>query len=79
MLPQVIDSPHPSVQSEEGEGEVVVRPVDRFAIGAIGQVCMTNNRQTVNFLHSRKNGLLVMENRKTLAREIFIGLLQQMC
>lgn len=61
------------------EREVVVRPVGRFAIGAIGQVCMTNNRQTANFLYSRKKGWLVMENRKPLTREIFLGLLEQMC
>lgn len=61
------------------ESEVAIRPVGRFAIGAIGQVCMTNNRQTVNFLYSRKKGWFVMENRKPLTREIFVELLKKMC
>lgn len=38
------------------ECAVEVRPVGRFAIGAIGQVCMTSNRQTVNFLYSKRKG-----------------------
>jgi hypothetical protein len=61
------------------ESEVVVRPVGRFAIGAIGQVSMTNNRQSFSFLYSRKKGWYVMENRKPLTREMFIELLKQMC
>ena len=61
------------------ESEVTVRPVGRFAIGAIGQVCMTNNRQNINFLYSRKKGWFVMENRKPLTREMFLELLKQMC
>ncbi|MEG3071999.1 MAG: hypothetical protein RQM92_15165 [Candidatus Syntrophopropionicum ammoniitolerans] len=61
------------------ECEVVVRPIGRFAIGAIGQVCMTNNRQLANFLYSRKKGWLVMESRRPLTREIFLNLLKQMC
>jgi hypothetical protein len=61
------------------ECAVEVRPVGRFAIGAIGQVCMTNNRQMVNFLHSKRKGWLVMENRKPLTREMFLELLRQMC
>ncbi len=61
------------------ECEVTVRPIGRFAIGAIGQVCMTNNRQTANFLYSRKKGWLIMEDRKPLTRERFIDLLKQMC
>lgn len=61
------------------ECEVAIRPVGRFAIGAIGQVCMTNNRQNFNFLYSRKKGWFVMENRKPLTRELFHELLKQMC
>jgi hypothetical protein len=61
------------------ECEVEVRPVGRFAIGAIGQVCMTNNRQVVNFLYSTKKGWFVMENRKPLTRDMFLDLLRQMC
>jgi len=61
------------------ESEVVVSPVGRFALGAIGQVSMTNNRQSFNFLYSRKKGWYVMENRKPLTREMFIELLKQMC
>ncbi|MDD2553509.1 MAG: hypothetical protein PHP51_02920 [Desulfotomaculaceae bacterium] len=69
----------PALVITSEECEVVVRPVGRFAIGAIGQVCMTNNRQSINFLYSRKKGWLVMENRKPLTREMFLGLLEQMC
>lgn len=61
------------------ECEVEVRPVGRFAIGAIGQVCMTNNRQAVNFLYSKRKGWFVMENRKPLTRDMFLDLLRQMC
>lgn len=70
-------APMLAITSEECE--VAVRPVGRFAIGAIGQVCMTNNRQTVNFLYSRKKGWYVMESRKPLTKEIFLSLLKQMC
>ncbi len=61
------------------ECEVEVRPVGRFAIGAIGQVCMTNNRQAVNFLYSTRKGWYVMEDRKPLTRDMFLDLLRQMC
>jgi hypothetical protein len=65
------------ITSEECELEI--KPVGRFAIGAIGQVCMTNNRRTVHYLYSRKKGWSVMENRKPLTREMFFELLKQMC
>jgi hypothetical protein len=61
------------------ECEVSVLPVGRFAIGAIGQVRMTNNRQAVHFLYSKRKGWFVMENRKPLTREMFLNLLRQMC
>jgi hypothetical protein len=57
---------------------VEIRPVGRFAIGAIGQVCMTNNRQAVNILYSKRKGWFVMENRKPLTRDMFFELLKLM-
>jgi len=65
------------ITSEECTVEVC--PVGRFAIGAIGQVCMTDNRQAVHFLYSKRKGWFVMENRKPLTREMFLDLLRQMC
>jgi hypothetical protein len=69
----------PTLVITSEECEVKVYPVGRFAIGAIGQVCMTDNRQAVNFLYSKRKGWFVMENRKPLTREMYLELLRQMC
>lgn len=57
---------------------VDIRPVGRFAIGAIGQVNMTGNKRSFSFLYSRRKGWVVMENRKPLTRELYFELLNNM-
>jgi len=56
---------------------VEIRPIGRFAIGAIGCVNMITARKTFSFLYSRSKGWILMENRKPLTKELFHGLLDQ--
>ena len=68
----------PMLVINTGHGNIEVRPVGRFAIGAIGRVDITNNKSTHMFLYSRKNGWISMDNRKPLTRIAFIELFHKL-
>jgi hypothetical protein len=54
---------------------IEIEPAGRFAIGAIGRVDMTNNKQRYSFLYSSKRGWICMENRQPLTKSLFLELL----
>jgi hypothetical protein len=53
---------------------IELKPVGRFAIGAIGRVDMTNNRRGYSFLYSSRRGWVCMENRQPLTKSLFLKL-----
>jgi len=57
---------------------VEIRPIGRFAIGAIGRVDMVNNQHSYTFLFSKKKGWISLENRKPLNKDIFFKYLDDM-
>ncbi len=54
---------------------IELRPVGRFAIGAIGRVEMTNNGKGYSLLYSTHKGWLCMEKRQPLTKSLFLDLL----
>jgi len=58
--------------------KVEIRPIGRFAIGAIGRVDMANNRRSHTFLFSNKKGWISLENRKPLNKDLFYKYLDDM-
>lgn len=58
--------------------KVEIRPVGRFAIGAIGRVDMANDRRSHTFLFSNKRGWISLENRKPLNKDLFFKYLDDM-
>jgi hypothetical protein len=58
--------------------KVEIRPIGRFAIGAIGRVDMANNSRSHTFLFSNKKGWISLENRKPLNEDLFFKYLDDM-
>ncbi len=54
---------------------VEVRPVGRFAIGAIGRVDIILNKNCFSLLYSSRKGWICLENRKPLTKDLFYELL----
>ncbi len=61
----------------EANNIIEIRPVGRFAIGAIGRVDMTGGGCSFAFLYSKTKGWIYMGNRKPLSEELFHELLTQ--
>lgn len=50
---------------------VEIRPIGRFAIGAVGRVDMTNNKRSYTLLFSKRKGWISLEKRKPLNKDLF--------
>lgn len=57
---------------------IEIRPVGRFAIGAIGRVDITNHRRYFTLLYSRSKGWLLLDQRKPLTEELFKQILDEL-
>ncbi|NLJ75906.1 MAG: hypothetical protein GX325_01425 [Peptococcaceae bacterium] len=53
---------------------IELKPIGRFAIGAIGRVDMSNNICRYSLLYSSKKGWLCLENRQALSKSLFLEL-----
>lgn len=61
-----------------GENNLLeVRPVGRFAIGAIGRIDIMTGRYCYSLLYSSKKGWICLDNRKPFTKNSFLELLEK--